>query len=210
MQFMLSRLSKGDTVLDIGANRGLFSYWMAKSVGPEGRVLSFEPQPEMQEQLSLMRKRFGFHSVELIQKGLSDKPGVLTMARPENNWGGASFENRTHQCAMENFDVEVICLDDFIRENEVSGVTFVKCDVEGHEEKVFRGGERFLREQRPALLFECDDAEDPECSVFAYLKTIGYRGYCFHEGLSPIEDYGRLLPNLNPKALKDFVFLPDS
>jgi FkbM family methyltransferase len=98
---------------------------MAKSVGPEGRVLSFEPQPEMQEQLSLMRKRFGFHSVELIQKGLSDKPGVLTMARPENNWGGASFENRTHQCAMENFDVEVICLDD----NEVSGVTFVKCDV---------------------------------------------------------------------------------
>ncbi len=56
---------------------------------------------------------------------LFDKPGVLTMARPENNWGGASFENRTHQCAMENFDVEVICLDD----NEVSGVTFVKCDV---------------------------------------------------------------------------------
>lgn len=186
VQYMLSQLTKGDTVFDIGANRGLYSYWMAKAVGSSGKVYSFEPQPEMQEQLHAMRTRFRLPVIEVVPGGLSTEPGVLTMKRPEYNWGGASFEEREHTCEMDVFEVEVIRLDDFVEERGISGVKFVKCDVEGHECKVFQGGENFLKTQRPVLLFECDDADDPDCEVFAYLKEIGYCGFCFQDRKSVV------------------------
>jgi len=207
VQYMLSRLSKGDTVFDIGANRGLYSYWMARAVGDSGKVFSFEPQKEMQAQLRAMKESFRLPMVEVVPNGLSTEPGTLTMKRPEYNWGGASIEAREHTCKMDVFEVDVIRLDDFVEERGIRNVSFVKCDVEGHELKVFQGAEKFLKLQQPVLLFECDDADDPDCAVFAYLKEIGYRGYCFHNGLSPIEEYVKLKSELDPKAVKDFVFL---
>ena len=35
-------------------------------------------------------------------------------------------------------------------------VSLIKCDVEGHEGEVFRGAEQLLRQDRPILLFECE------------------------------------------------------
>lgn len=39
-------LKKGDTVVDVGAHVGLFSIFVAKAVGPKGRVLAVEPAPD--------------------------------------------------------------------------------------------------------------------------------------------------------------------
>ena len=44
---MLRHVRPGMTVLDIGANLGYFTLLLADLVGPEGRVLAFEPNPEM-------------------------------------------------------------------------------------------------------------------------------------------------------------------
>ena len=35
---------KGATVLDIGANKGIYCFWMMRAVGPSGNVIAFEPQ----------------------------------------------------------------------------------------------------------------------------------------------------------------------
>ena len=50
---MLRHLQPGDTAVDIGAWRGAYTYWMVKAVGPQGRVVCFEPQPAM---ISYLRK----------------------------------------------------------------------------------------------------------------------------------------------------------
>jgi len=207
IRYMLGRLEEGDTVLDIGANRGIYTYWMSRAVGPSGRVIAFEPQPEMQEALRDTCETFSLDKVERVARGLSSEPGELRMRRPVNHWGGASFESREHECDMDEFQVPVTTLDAFAEEIGLEGVDLIKCDVEGHELAVFRGGEKLLTSQRPALLFECDEAADPECEVFRYLESIDYYGYCFHRGLAPVEQYRMLLPELDEKARKDFVFL---
>lgn len=209
INFVRDRLSPGDTAIDIGANRGLFSYWMSKAIGPTGKLIGFEPQPELQETLAGVKDEFGLTNLTVVPSGLSDEIGTFTLKRPMHNWGGASFEERgSQERGYEEFEVSVTTLDLFAEQNGLSDVRLIKCDVEGHELKVFRGGEQLLKTSRPALLFECDDPAVPDCEVFEYLKGIGYEGFCFHEGLTPVEKIPELGDKLDPKAAKDFVFLP--
>jgi hypothetical protein len=75
---------------------------------------------------------------------------------------------------------------------------FLKCDVEGHELEVFRGGEKTLAEDHPAILVECEarhlggrDVGD----VFEHLTGFGYRGFFFWRGRA--EDVSRFDPRVH-------------
>ena len=50
--FLLNHLKLGQVVLDIGAHKGAYTYWMSNRVGESGRVIAFEPQPELNSYLS--------------------------------------------------------------------------------------------------------------------------------------------------------------
>ena len=41
----------GSTVIDIGANKGVFSIYMSRAAGPGGKLLAFEAQPELGDHL---------------------------------------------------------------------------------------------------------------------------------------------------------------
>lgn len=45
IELLCSYIKPGDDVLDIGANIGLYSVYLSRAVGPEGRVLAVEPDP---------------------------------------------------------------------------------------------------------------------------------------------------------------------
>ena len=49
---------KGRTLLDIGANRGVYSIYMSRAAGVSGKLVSFEPQPELVEHLRSVKRRF--------------------------------------------------------------------------------------------------------------------------------------------------------
>jgi len=58
IRFLLNKDLKGDTVIDIGANKGIYSYWMSKKVGEEGKVVAFEPQPKLMDHLTQLKADF--------------------------------------------------------------------------------------------------------------------------------------------------------
>ena len=84
----------GATVVDIGANRGVYSYWMHRRVGPLGQVVAFEPQPELVAWLKQVQKGFRLQRLQIVPQALSSSPGEGTLVRPENHWGGASLHIR--------------------------------------------------------------------------------------------------------------------
>lgn len=170
---------KGTTVIDIGANKGVFSIYMSRAAGPNGQLIAFEAQPELGEHLNDVKDSFGLDNMTLVNQGLSSEPGTLTMHRPEAGSGMASFEFEEGE-NLETIDIPVIRLDDYVAENDVSNVSFIKCDVEGHELPVFLGAEQLLRRDMPALLFECHISEAEDGKLFDYLTGLGYDGYFFH------------------------------
>ena len=210
VSFLLSRDLRGKTAVDIGANWGIYSYWMHGHVGVEGHVIAFEPQPELAAHLRDLRDCFHLYRLELAERGLSSKDGELTLRRPKTHWVGACFEALGRDRGdLDLITANVTTLDGYFENHSARPISFIKCDVEGHEYHVFRGGHRVLMEDRPDLVFECHAAENPQCKVFSYLMSLDYEGYCFfHGGFAPVTDYGSLRPRRHKKALRDFVFVP--
>ena len=80
VSFLLSLDLNGSTALDIGANRGIFSYWMHKKVGSNGKVIAFEPQRELVHGLYALKDAFSMQRLEIADIGLSSEKKTMKMA----------------------------------------------------------------------------------------------------------------------------------
>lgn len=55
----------GTTVLDVGANYGIYSYYMSKAAGPPGRLFAFEAQPELGTHLEALKETYHLENLTL-------------------------------------------------------------------------------------------------------------------------------------------------
>ena len=177
-------------MLDIGANKGVYTYWMSKKVGKQGKVFAFEPQPELDSVLNDLRTSFSLANVEIINQGLSDRPGRFKMFRSKVGAGGGTlareFVNKSALNGLLEVEVNVTTVDEFYRSRSLARLDFIKCDVEGHEHAVFKGGTNTLQKYMPTLLFECHHEQAKEGSLFSFLEQLGYRGFFLVNG-QPID-----------------------
>ena len=77
-------VSAGDTVYDIGANIGYVSLSLAKSVGPTGHVIAFEPVPKNADDFRESIKINQLTNVQLLQFAASDQGGEAVIRIAEN------------------------------------------------------------------------------------------------------------------------------
>lgn len=214
--FMLRQLAPGQTAFDVGAHKGAFTYWMQQAVGPAGRVVAFEPIPQLARYLGQLQRTLGWQNTEVRATALSNECGRRTLHVPESGHLGPTTFTSSPDSRGATIDVSVDTLDQVCRDRSLRPVHFIKCDVEGHELEVFQGAERTLREDRPVLLFECADFFHEEGQirrVLPYLRTLGYRGHFFYRGeLRPVEEFCVELHQVDPTApdwCVNFAFMPD-
>ena len=179
ISFVRSADLEGKTLLDIGANRGIYSIYLSRAAGTDGRVIGFEPQPELKGHLEIIRKSFSLANLEIENVGLSSEPGELVMQRPKVGSGAASFHVDS-SLQWEAFKVPVIRLDDFIERSGIGSVHLIKSDVESHEFDVFKGGEATLRRDHPVLIFEVSHDIASQGQMFEFLFDLGYDGHFYH------------------------------
>ena len=189
IRFVRERGLDGQCVIDIGANKGVYSYYLSRAVGSGGQVFAFEAQPELGVHLNAVREAFALSNLTIVNQGLSSEPGVLTMTRDVVGSGGATF-GQMPGSGNERIEIPVTTLDNYFATVAHQPITFIKCDVEGHELNVFKGGKEILAEYQPALLFECHDDEAKRGDIFGFLDQLGYDGFFYH--VSP-EDHASLL-----------------
>src|ERR1700759_2990543 len=92
LQTLLRLNLKGATAIDIGANKGIYSFWLSRAVGPSGKVLAFEPQPEMINYIQHRKQSFALDNVEIIPTALSDRHGTAQLTRQRIGDGSASLQ----------------------------------------------------------------------------------------------------------------------
>jgi len=179
IRFLKSLSLQGATVLDIGANRGVYSYWLSRCVGNQGSVIAFEPQLELHDTLVEVERMFKIHNFDIRMTALSSQCGTTSLHRKSVGDGGATIESVSDQ----NVEGELITVDiatlDSIVDTLPRPIRFIKCDVEGHEFEVFKGAEKVLREDKPTVLVEIHEKYITE--VTSLLNSFGFEGTFFVE-----------------------------
>ncbi|MDW8305249.1 MAG: FkbM family methyltransferase [Acidobacteriota bacterium] len=173
-------LKNGETAIDIGANYGLYAYYMSRAVGREGKVYCFEPIPFTFDCLKIVSKMLGFsHNVELVNKGCSNENSKVTFSIPVQQSGavaaglayiGKRNDNRSGKetqvrwSATTEVEADVVRLDDFLPETK--DLTFVKIDIEGAEPFALKGAEKLFLKHLPTTICEINPW---------YLEGFGFR-----------------------------------
>jgi len=201
-----------DTVVDVGANKGSFLRSMSLAV-PQGRVVAFEPQPELAVYLARMCAAAGHRNVVVEAAGVSSRDGTMTLAIPGASGPspGASFEHAIRaEGACRAVEVSVRSLDSYFADDP-RRIGAIKIDVEGHEPSVLEGAERILREHGPLLVIEIVGTHTAAGSVRGVLdglRSLSYDGWFVHRGrLVPISEFR---PELHQRAVGErYLHHPD-
>jgi FkbM family methyltransferase len=166
----------GDTFLDLGANVGFFSLAAAKLVGDRGRVIAIEPDPENFAQLKRNVSLNQLSTVALVNKGVSDEPGRLRLARNLHGNRGAHTLLQVDD-ADEYADVDVDTIDAIVDSLALSRVDIIKIDIEGFEYRALRSSRVF--DYRPIIVTEVLDSNLARDGISeeTYLGMLRRHGY---------------------------------
>jgi FkbM family methyltransferase len=202
-------LSKGDVVIDVGAHRGIYTYYVQKIVGNSGLVYSIEPQIFYFNYLrSAFRKS---RNINIINAAALDRITTTSMFIPVHNvqlaTGGASLKKVS---AINNrFVVKTMMIDDL----NLVKCNLIKIDVEGSELSIIRGALSTLDKYRPILLIELDYglAGSELMQTVQILRNYKYKPYLIHKNrfhALAYSDFGS--PKINRKFgydAKNFFFI---
>lgn len=140
-----SRLSAGDRVLDVGANIGNHTLYMASVTGCH--VVAFEPNVELADALA--------HSVQL--NALGAQVAIKTIGLGRETAHGSFKEQLSSNLGAQSIEVgqghiTIRALDELDLQRPVK---LMKIDVEGMELAVLEGGVGLIAQDRPLIYVEC-------------------------------------------------------
>jgi len=148
VRFLESIIRPGMKVIDVGANIGITSVTIARKIGKDGKLYSFEPAPHyfriLQQNLSSNR----IQNVEAFPLALSDSTGETEFYLKELS-SGIIFEKEAKKTR-----VSIVTIDSFLQQREVERIDFINMDCEGSELLVLRGAKETLRKNKVRIFCE--------------------------------------------------------
>ncbi len=138
--FLEHFLRPGDHVVDVGANVGVYTLFMAGLVGKGGRVIACEPDPINRDRLSINIQRNGFEQVRIVPQAVGERPGTVRFRSGADSVSQVSSNG--------DLEVEVTTLDGLCADQSPR---FIKVDVEGYETFVVRGASTLCQGENPPI-----------------------------------------------------------
>lgn len=212
-----STLKPGDVAIDVGANYGLYTYNLSKTVGNNGLVYAFEPIPYTFRTLKRITKIFQLNNVKLINKGCSNNVGKVNFSVPLQKNGtisaGLAFidmneKNRNSRLKKGNLTDAITIESEIIKIDNLNfkKVSFIKVDVEGAELLVLKGAIKTIKNLRPIIMLEIEDRwidsyNIKRNDINSFFKNLNYQTNYYSNG--------QLIKcNINLKKINNFIFTP--
>ena len=151
-QMFRSYLKPSSVVFDVGSNTGYFGVIAGTTIQPPGAIHFFDASPIWEPLLTKTLMVNGLDRFSSINTmAVSDTSGEsLTLHQHKDLWGNASL-NESPLLTDSSVTVPTISLDDYCKNSGISKVDVIKMDIEGHEEKAFKGMRETIR-KNPALV----------------------------------------------------------
>ena len=194
VQNVLPKLRLGDlpVFMDVGANAGEYSDLLLARF-PQAIIHAFEPHPRTYEALKQNMKT----NVKCHPVALGAENGVFNLYDRGGNDGGirASLAKEALETVQSKpltaYSVTVSTVDDFMKEQSISSIDFIKIDTEGFEMDVLKGAHDALSKGKiGAIQFEFADIHFARRQFLADFQAVlpGHRLYrILRDGLVPLD-----------------------
>ena len=148
-------IKPGFIAVDAGAYIGTHALVMAKLVGTNGKVLAFEPNPDVAKKLDENIKLNGFSNVRVFRSALSDKEGEMHLFA----YGDDMLDKGTSSLyeldkLQDKFEVDVLTFDHVVRNENLTRLDIVKIDTRGSDWPIIKGAEESIKKFSPYVVFE--------------------------------------------------------
>ena len=223
-QALFAKCLHGDmTLVDIGANLGLYTAVSMHHLDAGGRIVAFEPHPKTYEflQKSVAANQVNGRAcprVDTFKLAATPEPSTQELRLNPENRGDNRTYHGTYQGKMEGWDtllVEGRPVDDVLAELGIDEVNFVKIDIQGYEQKAISGFQKTLaRSQNVILLSEfwpkgLEEAGGGATEYLQMLTNLGFTLYVLnqkpHGSVTPLEDWDALIASLPERKYTDIV-----
>jgi FkbM family methyltransferase len=176
LELWRQEMEPGMTVIDVGANVGVFALSAAQRVGKTGRVIAIEPSSFHVACLKESAQLNGYDWLEVFGGAASDRLGqmhlylqspaefhqVLGVGIEQPDWAGEVETVRAFQ------------LDALIAQSNLQRLDFLKVSVVGHELAVLRGCQRSIETFHPQIFYHNLFNGEPNIEVADFLTSLGY------------------------------------
>lgn len=170
----------GDYVIDAGGCWGDTALYFANEAGENGKVFSFEFIPK---NLDIFKKNLALNEelskrIEIIDKPIWDKSSVPVFYEDNGPASRVSFEQTPHATGR----TETISIDDFVKQNGIEKVDFIKMDIEGAEMPALRGALEVITKHKPKLALAVYHSMEDLSGIAEYINSLklGYKFYLGH------------------------------
>jgi FkbM family methyltransferase len=192
----------GDTVVDVGAHIGLYTLIAAKRVGPGGKVIAIEPDPE---NFKILKKNILLNqlsNVKALGCAVYSTKEKLKLFLPQLEQGRTIFNTVMQDRARtsNNFlEVEANTLDNILESINITEVNWIKIDVEGAELEVLKGAVNTISSNKNITLIIEIHGIEIYIQMIEYLKAHNLR--IMYEKSNEKGDWRHIIAkNLAPRA----------
>ena len=158
----------GQVVVEVGANIGTHTVYLAKRVGPTGRVIAYEPQRLVSQVLAANCALNELSNCVIRNAAAGGVAGFLHVPpidfQKMQNLGGLALSTES-----DGEKVAVECIDSL----DLPALHFLKVDVEGMEADVLRGAEQTIKRCRPILYME-NDRRHKSAELISLVQSMEY------------------------------------
>lgn len=187
--FVAKLISKGDHVIDIGANLGYYSRLFAGFAGPDGKVYCVEPVTLFRKILNINTS--GFKNTSIIPYALGEQDDIpVKMGIPKSNkylrHGLTRVLDHNEKGPLEFTFTEKMFTPATLFGN-LKRCDYIKCDVEGYEIHIIPQLEFLLTPFKPIIQIEIEPVN--KAAIIEFLSSLSFCPfYLKQEKLYPVEN----------------------
>ena len=190
-RFLDGILDGYDAVIDIGANVGVFTVFMAKRLAGRGTVYAFDPSREVFGRLLENLKANALTNVAAFNCAIGQKSGFAMFTEPEGHLTNGSLVEafaRQFSTKVKRTAVTVLDAAELTSLVEDHPRVLIKIDTEGFEAVVLEALAPVLRARKPDLIIEVLSEFEEALNRVPVLTELGYRAASITpEGLVPCD-----------------------
>jgi FkbM family methyltransferase len=162
--------------VDIGANVGLYSFFVSARAGGRARCVAIEPQPGILDRLMFNRQLNPDFDIQVFGAAVGEDEGTISLVINDSDSGGTHQQNVIAARAGERtVEVPRRTLTGILAEAGVTHIDALKIDIEGAEDQAMAP---FLRDAPrallPRLLLIEDTRDHWKVDLHAMLVALGY------------------------------------